>query len=56
MLVASLKNVSQLVAAMRLGVWGATIPVTLAEELLQSDGTAAVLERCARAASEAKGR
>jgi transaldolase len=44
-LVASLKSVDDVLAVARLGVWGATVPVEVAAEMIQSAGTEAALQR-----------
>ena len=53
-LVASLRSVEQVLAVARLGAWGATMPVEVAEELLASEGSEAALARFADAAAAAE--
>lgn len=53
-LVASLKSVADVLTVANIGVWGATIPVDVAAQMLEAPGTASALERFKEASEAAE--
>ncbi len=49
---ASIKSIEQLLAVARNGAWGATIPIDLAERMIEHEGTEAALARFAEVAND----